>query len=98
MYRRLQRENSPFRAGVLCTNDVDYQLARLLAAEVIAVEPFRPMDESAIERAMIWVRDCARVIDAGVTIGPENARLREVLDLAEALNKLERVAQEGESK
>ena len=91
VYRRLQREDVPFCAGVLCTNDVDYQLARLLAADVIAVEPFRPMEDGAIERAKGWVRSCPRVIDAGVTIGPENARLREVLDLAAALNKLERV-------
>ena len=91
VYRRLQREDAPFCAGVLCTNDVDYQLARLLAAEVISVAPFRPMEEDAIERAKDWVRACPRVIDAGVTIGPENARLREVIDLAAALNKLERV-------
>ena len=91
VYRRLQREDVPFRAGVLCKNDVDYQLARLLASEVIAVEPFQPICDDAIERAKAWVRDSAKVIDAGVTIGPENARLREVLDLAAALNKLERV-------
>ena len=91
VYRRLQREDVPFRAGVLCTNDVDYQLARLLAANVIAVEPFQPIGDDAIEQAKAWVRDCARVIDAGVILGPENARLREVIDLAAALDKLERV-------
>ncbi len=90
VYRRLQREGIPFCAGVLCKNDVDCQLARLLAVRVIEVEPFRPLDDGAVERAKDWVRRCARVIDAGVTIGPENARIGEVLELAEALGKLER--------
>lgn len=33
MYRKFQRENVPFATGVLYENDVDYRLARLLAAE-----------------------------------------------------------------
>ncbi len=92
VYRKLQREGIPFVAGVLCTNDVDCALARQLAAEVIEAEPFRPLGEDVLERAKDWARRCSRVIDAGVTLGPENARLREVLALAEALGKLERGA------
>lgn len=90
VYRRLQREGVPFVAGVLCRNDLDYPLARALAAEVIESEPFCPLEDAAVERAKEWALCCARVIDAGVTIGPENARVSEVLGLAEALGKLEK--------
>ena len=40
IYRKLQKDNIPFATGILYTNDVDYQLARLLATEVITEEPF----------------------------------------------------------
>mgnify|MGYP000122756469 CR=1 FL=1 len=42
IYRKLQKDNIPFATGILYTNDVDYQLARLLAARVITEEPFLP--------------------------------------------------------
>ena len=41
----LQKENIPFAAGILYPNDIDYQLARLLAAEVITEKPFCAMSE-----------------------------------------------------
>ncbi|MCI6535960.1 MAG: ABC transporter ATP-binding protein, partial [Lachnospiraceae bacterium] len=40
VYRQLQKENTPFIAGILYTNDMDYQLARLLASQVIVEKPF----------------------------------------------------------
>ena len=32
-----EKKNIPFIAGILSPNDIDYQLARLLAAEVITL-------------------------------------------------------------
>lgn len=35
IYRKLQREGRPFAAGILYTNDVDYQAARVLARKLL---------------------------------------------------------------
>ena len=40
VFRQLQKVHTPFIAGVLYTNDVDYRLARLLADQVITEKPF----------------------------------------------------------
>ena len=90
VYRQLQKENRPFIAGILYKNDVDHQLARLLAAEVIEEEPFMPLSEAAVERALAAIDRCDTVINAGVQIGESNAALRRVLDAAEAAGKLYR--------
>ena len=47
VYRQLQKEHTPFIAGVLYTNDIDYQLTRLLAAEVISEKPFEEISDRA---------------------------------------------------
>ncbi|MBQ9015924.1 MAG: ABC transporter ATP-binding protein [Firmicutes bacterium] len=91
VYRRLQKENAPFIAGVLSENDIDYQLARLLAAEVITTPPFEEIAEPAFARAKECVEQCGRVIAAEFPIGTTNARMRDLIDLAERLGKLERV-------
>ncbi|MBR0396658.1 MAG: ABC transporter ATP-binding protein [Eubacterium sp.] len=91
VFRRLQRQNEPFIAGILYTNDVDYQLARLLAAEVITEKPFMPVGDAAFNRAMKAVEQCDRVIDAGITIGESNTRIKEVLEAAREAGKLERM-------
>ena len=90
VFRRLQRQNEPFIAGILYTNDVDYQLARLLAAEVITEKPFCTISDAAFQRAMEAVEQCDSVIDAGVEIGESNARMKEVLARAEELGKCRR--------
>ncbi len=89
VYRRLQKENIPFIAGVLYTNDIDYQLARLLAAEVITEEPFMKISENVLKRTREALEKCSRVINAGLTIGESNAALSEVLAEAEKEGKLE---------
>ena len=91
VFRRLQRQNEPFISGILYTNDVDYQLARLLAAEVITEKPFCTISDAAFQRAMEAVEQCDSVIDAGVEIGESNARIAEVLAAAEAAGKLVRL-------
>ncbi|MCQ2451990.1 MAG: ATP-binding cassette domain-containing protein, partial [Oscillospiraceae bacterium] len=44
VYRRLQRQGIPFAAGVLYENDVDTQVARSLASELIEEKPFDILD------------------------------------------------------
>ncbi len=90
VYRRLQKTNTPFAAGVLYTNDLDYALARHLATEVVAEQPFRSISDGAFAQAERLIRSCDRVIDAGVLLGETNARMAELLALAEKTGKLER--------
>ena len=88
VYRALQKDDVPFSAGILYTNDVDYQLARLLAVEVIGERPFHEIGDEAFNRAMDRLRACRRVIDAGCEIGPCNHRMQALLDAARSMNKL----------
>ena len=90
VYRALQKKNLPFYAGILYTNDLDYRLARLLAAEVVTEQPFHEISDAAFNRALELVQQCDTVIDAGVAIGPCNRRMEEVLRAAERENKLKR--------
>ncbi len=91
VFRELQKTNTAFAAGVLYTNDIDYQLARLLACHVVTEKPFEEMGDEAIERAKELIEKCPRVINAGVPIGTQNRRIKELLDLAEEQGKLEEI-------
>jgi len=91
VYRRLQKEDTPFIAGILAPNDIDYQLARLLAAEVIATPAFEPISEEAFARAMQAVESCERVIATEFPIGTANSRISRIIEAAETSGKLERV-------
>lgn len=85
VFRKLQRENIPFAAGILYENDLDYQLARLLAAEVITEKPFSPVSEAAERRAMDIMRSCEKVILAGDLAAIPN---RALVEAAKKANKL----------
>ena len=75
VYRKLQRENIPFATGVLFENDVDYRLARLLAAETVSVPAFESPGEETYDRAFALMRRCGRVLLAGEAAGVPNAPL-----------------------
>lgn len=90
VYRKLQREGIPFCAGILYSNDIDYRLARLLAAEVVTERPFCTIGDGAYTRALQCIRMSKRIIDAGVEIGPCNVRMRELMEEAEATGRLEK--------
>lgn len=88
VYRRLQKENRPFAAGILYTNDVDYQLARLLASEIIEEKPFCRISDEAYQRAVETMGRCRYIINAGVPVGECNSRMRDLLKLAEESGKM----------
>jgi iron complex transport system ATP-binding protein len=85
VYRRLRKENIPFAAGILYQNDVDHQLARLLASEVIAEEPFEEIRPETLRQAMDCMERCEGVLDAGVKIGVINQRIQVLIDRAKEL-------------
>ena len=66
VFRRLQKENTPFYTGILYENDVDFRLARLLAERVVSVRPFEPIGQHALDEALALMAKCGRIIDAGV--------------------------------
>ena len=90
VYRKLQKENTPFVAGILPTNDLDYQLARLLASDVIVTDPFEPISEEAFAKASEAIQNCERVLLTDFPIGETNRRIRELIDLASLSGKLEK--------
>ncbi|MDO4517858.1 MAG: ABC transporter ATP-binding protein [Bacillota bacterium] len=88
VYRKLQKLNRGFIAGIIYTNDMDYRLARLLADEVITEKPFNSIGDEAFARAMEAIKSCSMVVDAGVEIGESNSRIQELVDFARSEGKL----------
>lgn len=88
VYRELQKQNLAFVAGVLYTNDIDYQLARLLAAHTVTEKPFEEISEQTFTEASKWIDACDGVIDAGITIGSGNRRIGVLLKKAQEEGKL----------
>jgi len=76
VYRRLQREGTPFAAGILHENDIDYPVAKALASEVIAELPFEPIREETFDRAAAVLDSCDRVICCLTEFGTMNKKNR----------------------
>ena len=66
VFRKLQKEGTPFVAGILYANDVDCRLARLLAAEVVEERPFAPIGPETLEKAIALMESCDTILNAGV--------------------------------
>ncbi len=88
VYRELQRQGVPFAAGILYTNDVDYRLARVLAAETVTAEPFTEISDASLDKARRIMAGCSRVINVCDTFGPDNRKLQILIEEARAAGKL----------
>lgn len=87
VYRRLQRQGIPFAAGILYQNDLDYPVAKALAAEVISAESFEPVTEVQLESAKKSLESCERVICCKEQFGTYERANQELLDYAKKLGK-----------
>ena len=87
IYRRLQRAGIPFVTGILHENDLDYPVAKALAAEVIAEHPFEPVAQEKIQAAKKQLEKCNRVICCRENFGSLETYQRELLEYAEQLGK-----------
>lgn len=85
VYRSLQKEGIPFAAGILYTNDIDYRLAKELAAETVTEKPFSDISEATYERALNLMKKCERVIVTEVPEGTCNHRLFDLIKEARRL-------------
>lgn len=88
IYRKLQRQGISFAAGVLHTNDVDYQVASALAAQVVAEKPFECISQKNYENAAELMKQCQKVISPLKEFGTMNAANKELLNLARKLGIL----------
>ncbi|MCI6304802.1 MAG: ATP-binding cassette domain-containing protein [Blautia sp.] len=88
IYRKLQRQGIPFAAGVLHTNDVDYQVASALAAQVVAEKTFECISQKNYENAAELMKQCQKVICPLKEFGTMNAANKELLNLARKLGIL----------
>ena len=87
-YRRLQRQGIPFAAGVLHENDIDFPVARALAASVVTERAFTPIGPQALQEGLAWVARCQTVLCCCQTFGPMNEGNRQLIQAAQAQNKL----------
>ena len=83
IYRRLQRKGIPFYTGVLHKNDVDYQVAKVLARETVAEEAFEPISEKQYAHALENMMKCRTVIAAVKEFGTMNEKNRILLKEAQ---------------
>lgn len=71
-FRALQKQQLPFAAGILFENDIDFQVARQLAGQVVSAPAFEPISPALYRRAARLLLDCGRVLDAGTPAGSLN--------------------------
>ena len=83
VYRKLQRAGIPFATGVLHRNDMDYEVAKVLASAVIPEEPFSPVSRENYEKAKLAMLSCEKVICCTDIFGPGNYKNRDLLTDAE---------------
>lgn len=88
VYRALQRRDMPFAAGVLAENDVDFWVARALAAELVSVPAFSAVDEQALAQARTVMAKCRWVLCPLAAFGAANAGSCVLRDEATAQGKL----------
>ena len=85
VFRALQKASEPFVAGILHENDVDFRLARVLAADIVTERPFEPVSQAALDAAVERMAKCHTVIDACPPIGAMNAQVGELIERARTL-------------
>lgn len=88
VYRELQRRGIPFAAGILHENDIDYPVAKALAAEVVSEAPFELIKEGTYERAAALLESCKRVICCIKDFGPVNEKNRCLAELGKHKEKI----------
>ena len=72
VYRRLQRLGVPFAAGILHQNDLDYPVARALAAELVEEAAYQPVTAETLARALAVLERCGKAACALPAFGSLN--------------------------
>ena len=88
LYRKLQRMSIPFAAGVLHENDIEYPIAKALAAVVISEKAFEPISEPQTDKALCIMSKCRKVLCPLNEFGTFNKGNEILLEKAKELNIL----------
>ena len=64
-YRTLQKKRVPFAAGILYENDLEFEVAKALAGQVVSQRAFTPIQPDTIKQAKALIARCRAVLDAG---------------------------------
>ncbi len=81
-FRALQKKSLPFITGVLHENDIDYQLAKDLAAEVVSERSFMTISDETLETAIARMASCVTVINCLSSYGEINAKNKLLVEKA----------------
>ena len=81
-FRQLVREGEAFFAGVLHEGDVDCELARDLAADVVVEDAFEAIGDDRIREAERLLARCSRLIVCPPSFGTSNARNANLIEFA----------------
>lgn len=90
VFRQLQKMGIPFYAGILYTNDVDYQVAKSLAVQVIRESPFEEISDETLQNASDILKRCKNVVICDTVIGKSNQKLQNLIDLAKQTEGLKK--------
>lgn len=88
LYRRLNKRQIPFAVGVLHENDLEYQVARSLAVDVIYEKSFECISKDKLEEAKRYIDKCEIVYACVDDFGSMNMRNKELISYADDKNKL----------
>lgn len=83
IFRILNRKGIPFAAGMIPENDIDYPAAASLASELLFYPAFEDADKKAVERAIIIMDTCKKVICSRSTFGKYDIANRELFEYAQ---------------
>lgn len=86
-FYRLQRAQIPFATGIINENDVEYNIAKSIANEVITEAAFCPISEKTLERAKRRMDLCDSYICCLDSFGPLNEANRILADYAKSQGK-----------
>ena len=87
VYRRLQRMGVPFAAGILHRNDLDYPVARALAAELVEEAAYQPVTAGTLARALAVLERCGKAVCTLPAFGPLNEANRLLWEAAKRNEK-----------
>lgn len=88
VYRSLQRQGIAFAAGILFKNDLDYPVAKALAAEVIGAESFEPVSPACEKRAEEVMETCEKVICCRESFGTFEKANQRLFEKARGTGKI----------
>lgn len=83
-YRALQRAGIPFAAGILPESDLDYPVAKALAAELYEIPAFSAADDATVCRAAERMKAIGRVLSTVRAFGETNAANKNLYEAAQA--------------